>query len=151
MHLSQVATALDKLLLEKATAECVSADEFNRMDFRTELHNNPYRANVELHLAWRNPYGDGRRGLIHVLDNRITGDLGRFGLELRTVVDQLSIRGELHYFKLHKYFPDHLSRVQCLGQGRVAILFKIGQGVATTENNMLSQDFIATCAMLYDL
>lgn len=138
-------------LKQKAAHERVSDADYVSMRFVAEVMYNAVRGQRELRIGWRAPNGEHRRGLSHMLHDDSFDDSTIRGREICDVVDQLSIRGELHYFKLHTHFPNHLSGVRCLGSGRVRVCFKNGQTVDTEEDNLLNKDFLATCSMVYDL
>ena len=67
-----------------------------------------------------------------------------------------NLRAELHFFRLHKLFPDRIKEV--LMQRRVetdddlvCVIFKNGHKVVRPEEETTSDEFMALCGMLYDL
>ena len=67
------------------------------------------------------------------------------------MVDSINLRGELFFMKLHRHFPDRIDKVLCDRDGRVTVHFKNGRELSTSEQNLDSVEFLATCGMVYDL
>lgn len=75
----------------------------------------------------------------------------QFVKEIYEVLEQLNIRGELFFMRLHRTFPGRIDKVQCNEDGHIDVRFKNGHTLTTDDDHIDSQEFLAACAMVYDL
>lgn len=121
------------------------------MRFQIECNFDHARFATILRMTWCDPDGDGVRGFQHMLDAvEQRSQLSAFE-EVKMAIEQLNLRGELFYFKLHRHFPNRIEAVVCDRQGRVTVKFKNGRSLTTNEADLDSTEFLATCGMVYDL
>jgi len=72
-------------------------------------------------------------------------------MKVEEIMTNLSLRGELFFFKLAKHFPRHLKEVKCDGNGGLTVVFKNGHTIDSPEVSIETPDFLAKCGMIYDL
>lgn len=123
------------------------------MRFQIECSFDVTRYATVLRMQWRDPDGDGVRGLEHLRTDTdlASRDPASIFKELKMAIEQINLRGELFYFKLHRHFPNRIEAVVCDRQGRVTVKFKNGRSLTTNEADLDSTEFLATCGMVYDL
>ena len=116
-----------------------------------------YRAShmqTELRVAWRDPDGsDSRRSLSMLIDDDDIELRPRERVEdiIRMNLEQINLRGELFFFKLHQHFPNRIKEVKCNAAGMVTVRFNNGRELSVDESALDSTEFLATCGMIYDL
>lgn len=122
------------------------------MNFRADSRYSVELDGFQLLIAWRDPNSGG-----HV--RNMAMQLNRYDLEDRDdlqgrvlmTIDNLNLRGELFFFKLHQHFPHRIDKVLCDRDGRVHVKFKNGRELSVDEQELDSIEFLATCGMVYDL
>lgn len=147
-----VSRAVSRELYERAQQQGVPPDTFAKMhwDVGTDWEVSTQR--LRLRVQWCEPgYNYNRRCMDMSYDTAIADDLGLMALEVKKVVANLDVRGELFFFKIAKHFPKHLGRVTCNGDGFLTIVFKNGHQITGREDEVDSSEFIARCGMIYDL
>lgn len=122
------------------------------MNFRVDCHYDITRDATILRINWRDPDdGSSVRGFEQMIEEReLRGGPDLYEV-LKMSIEQLNLRGELFYFKLHRHFPNRIENVQCTREGRVTVRFKNGRTLSTDEADLDSTEFLATCGMVYDL
>ena len=144
--------AIQYSLKEKAAREALTDAEYRGLDIRVHSEFNLSKMALVLRIAWSDPEGSGRaRCIDHLVDDRTTKDLGLLAADVEGILKNLSLRGELFFFKLAKHFPKHVKKVECDGQGNLRVEFVNGQSLSTPESDVESTDFLAKCGMIYDL
>lgn len=121
------------------------------MQFRVECVNDPTRMQKMLRVAWRDPESSERRGMTQLIDEELIRDVEQLHRMIYMSIEQLNLRGELFFFKLHRHFPNRIERVHCTKDARVTVVFKNGRELVVDEANLDSTEFLATCGMVYDL
>jgi len=103
-------------------------------------------------MSWGDGHGYVRRmhRVIDDLDARYS-EPRKYALCFKEMIMQLNMRSELFTLKLMQKFPKNLDRVECDGQGKLKAYFKNGHFAAGNEADIQSPDFMAACAMVYDL
>jgi hypothetical protein len=150
---AEIESAMMLILSRKATEENVSAYDFTCMQFKVASRYNIAQARFDIDVSWGDPHGEyeDRRGwAVAVNDDRME-ELGSFAKIMGTYMDQIKIRGELFFFKLHKHFPKKLKHVNTLRDGKVVVEFKNGRTVETHESRLDDAEFLAECVMVHDL
>ena len=71
--------------------------------------------------------------------------------EILNMVDNLNLRGELFFMRLHRHFPNRIDKVTSTREGQITVRFKNGRELVTDEQHIDSVEFLATCGMVYDL
>ena len=122
------------------------------MQFRVDCQYRIDRMQTELRVAWRDPDGgDGRRALSMLIDDIELRPAARVEDIIRMNLEQINLRGELFFFKLHRHFPDRIKEVKCNAAGMVTVRFTNGRELSVDESALDSTEFLATCGMVYDL
>jgi len=122
------------------------------MQFKVDCHYRMESMQTELRIAWRDPDGgDSRRSLSMLLDDREIEWHGKVEDIIRMNLEQINLRGELFFFRLHRHFPDRIKEVKCSGSGMVTVRFNNGRELSVDESALDSTEFLATCGMVYDL
>jgi len=125
-----------------------------RMNFHVECDYDITRDATMLRVGWRDDEdGSMRRGFQLMLDDGLLSrsNTDRLLEEIQMSIEQINLRGELFYFKLHRHFPNRIENVRCSKDGRVTVTFKNGRVLSTNEADLDSTEFLATCGMVYDL
>jgi hypothetical protein len=146
-----VVRAVMTTLKEQAIEQDFPDHRLKAMQFKVECVNDPTRMQMILRVAWKDPDSSERRALSQLIDDELTRDPEELHRYIRMAIEQLNLRGELFYFKLHAHFPNRIERVQCTKEGRVTVVFKNGRSLVVDEVNLDSTEFLATCGMVYDL
>lgn len=109
---------------------------------------------MALRVQWRDPEDrQACRGFRHYIDETLIQQ-GRSDVLVETIfmaIEQINLRGELFYFKLHRHFPNRIEKVSCTKDGLVTVRFKNGRSLTTNDADLDSTEFLATCGMIYDL
>lgn len=144
--------AIQHTLKDKVAREHLTEAQFRGMDFKVLTNYDLNRMALQIRIAWRDP-DDHKyaRCIDHIVDERVAEDLGLLATEVDTIMTNLSLRGELFFFKLAKHFPRHLKEVKCNNAGTLTVVFKNGHTIDTPEVHVESPDFLAKCGMIYDL
>lgn len=122
------------------------------MNFKIDCHYDMSRMATMLRVAWRDPEDPSQvRAFQHMLDDMVMESATELHEVIRMAIEQLNLRGELFYFKLHRHFPNRIERVSCTKDGTVTVAFKNGRSLSTNEADLDSTEFLATCGMIYDL
>lgn len=67
-------------------------------------------------------------------------------------IRQRGMRTELYFMLLSRHFPGYIAAVEIDNlSGTAKVTFKNNRELATPVENVLSDDFVAMCAMVYDL
>jgi hypothetical protein len=125
------------------------------MQFQAQCHYDISRMETVLNVGWMDPEGDYRRGFwLRLIDRN--GDVAlrdpdRLYEELKMSIEQINLRGELFYFKLHRHFPNRIENVKCRADRTVTVTFKNGRSLTVDDAEIGSTEFLATCGMIYDL
>lgn len=153
MKPSAIETAMMRMLASKAQDEGVSTEHFALMNFRAKSDYDINHQHYRIRIDWRDPTGEyeERRGYDYAVDDRVMEDLGLFAEQVRHFMDQIKIRGELFFFKLHKHFPKKLKQVHTLRDGKIVVEFKNGRTVESHESRLDDKEFLAECVMIHDL
>lgn len=142
------------LLCIKAMAQEQNVPErlVKAMNFRVDSHYDMNSMRVMLRIAWCDPDdGSSVRGFQQAYDDEMLRRGHDLYEVLKMSIEQLNLRGELFYFKLHKHFPNRIEKVDCTRDGTVTVRFKNGRTLSTNEVDLDSTEFLATCGMIYDL
>lgn len=144
--------AIQYSLKEQAVRELLTEAEYRGLDLKVHSTYDISKMALRLRIAWSDP-NDRRfsRCIDQIIDDRIAQDLGLLAAEIETIVKNLSLRGELFFFKLHVHFPKHVKKVECDGKGGLRVEFKNGQCIDTPETDIENPEFLAKCGMIYDL
>jgi len=135
-----------------AQAQNFPAERVKAMRFHVDCQYRIESDEVVLRVAWRDPDGDNIRSFSQLLGRDLLADRRDSLYEvLRMSVEQINLRGELFYFKLHKHFPNRIESVKCNRAGEVTVTFKNGRSLTTDDAALDSTEFLATCGMIYDL
>lgn len=122
------------------------------MNFKIDCQYDMRRMATMLRVAWRDPEDQSQvRAFQHMLDDMVMESATEPYEVIRMAIEQLNLRGELFYFKLHRHFPNRIERVSCTKDGTVTVAFKNGRSLSTNEADLDSTEFLATCGMIYDL
>ncbi len=122
------------------------------LQFKVDCHYRHTSMQTELRVAWRDPEGgDSRRSLSMLIDDMELRPRDRVEDIIRMNLEQINLRGELFFFKLHKHFPDRIKEVKCNSAGLVTVRFNNGRELSVDEGALDSTEFLATCGMVYDL
>lgn len=122
------------------------------MNFRVECHYDMHRMGTRLRCAWRDPFdGSHVRNFDMLIDDYSMDDTDDLQGRILLSIDNINLRGELFFFKLHKHFPNRIDKVRCDGHGHITVTFKNGRELVTDEQDIDSIEFLATCGMVYDL
>ena len=148
---SGVTQALRLALKDKAAREALTEAEFKGLNVTVDITYNPMMMSKLLRIRWKDPNGPLVRCIDQQVPDNISKDYGLLAVVVEETVQNLSLRGELFFFKLAKHFPSHLKRVHCDGSGVMRVEFKNGRCVVGTEDDVENSDFVAKCAMVYDL
>lgn len=151
---AEVEAAMGILLASKATDEGVSAYDFTCMQFKVKCDYDASQLRYKVVVQWGDPRGDceERRGYaLAINDDDEIKDVASFANRAKEIMDQITIRGELYFFKLHKYFPKKLKQVRSHRDGKVTVEFKNGRTVEGHEAQLDDKEFLAACVMVYDL
>lgn len=144
--------AIQHMLKDKATREALTDAQFRAMSFAVHTKFDITSLSLLLRITWCDPNNkEFARYIAHRLDDRVAKDLGLLATEVNQIMTNLSLRGELFFFKLAKHFPRHLKEVKCDGNGNLTVFFKNGHRIDTPETAIESPDFLAKCGMIYDL
>jgi hypothetical protein len=144
--------AIQHLLKDKAAREALTEAQFRGMDFKVHHNYDITSMSVILRIVWHDP--DDRklaRCIDHKMSDEAARDLGLMAAHVEGIMTNLSLRGELFFFKLAKHFPRHLKEVKCDNAGTLTVVFKNGHTIDTPEVLVESKDFLAKCGMIYDL
>jgi hypothetical protein len=122
-----------------------------QMQFKIECHYDiSYDCRI-LRMGWSDPESGYRRGMQVQIDENLESSPEYLAKEIMMSIEQINLRGELFYFKLHHHFPNRIENVRCSKDGRVTVVFKNGRSLSTDEADLDSTEFLATCGMIYDL
>ncbi len=148
-----VEAAMLHMLATKAKEEDVDPGDFNAMEFRVGHMYDAARAGYLVKTSWCDPLDNTFRREIDVMigDEVSLNDIGLFAEAVRSLMDQIKIRGELFFFKLHKHFPKKLKQVHTLREGKIVVEFKNGRTVESHESRLDDREFLAECVMVHDL
>jgi len=144
--------AIQHMLKDKAAREALTDAQYRAMNFAVHTSYSIASMSLLLRITWCDP-NDKKfaRCIDHRLDDRTAKDLGLMATEVNEIMTNLSLRGELFFFKMAKHFPRHLKEVKCDGNGNLTVFFKNGHHIDTPETAIESPDFLAKCGMIYDL
>ena len=148
--------ALQRSLKEQAAREALTDAEFRALDVRVDSDFDLNHMGLRLRITWRDPY-DVRsvngltRCIDHIIATPITAGLTRVAEEADDVMKNISLRGELFFFRLAKHFPKHLKKIECDGAGGLKVEFKNGRLLHCPETDIETTEFLAKCGMIYDL
>lgn len=147
-----LARAIQFSLKEKAAREALTEAEYRGLGVSAYTQYDITSMSLLLRITWHDPLDKKvSRCIDHRIDERTAQDLGLMACEVENIVKNLSLRGELFFFRLAKHFPKHLKKVKCDGQGAVEVEFKNGHTLTIPEEQVDSPDFLAKCGMIYDL
>lgn len=123
------------------------------MQFRVDTTYDIIQAAFVIRIAWRDPEGGDlvRNCQMRFDDMAIKQSKRGIADEVVQMIDSINLRGELFFMKLHKHFPNRIDKVLCDRSGRVRVIFKNGRELSTSEQDLDSVEFLATCGMVYDL
>lgn len=122
------------------------------MQFRVDCHRDMQRMAYALRCQWKDPFdGSLVRAFELLLDDWDLKERDHLQRNILVSIDNINLRGELFFFKLHKHFPNRIEKVRCEPSGRVHVMFKNGRELSVDEQNLDSVEFLATCGMVYDL
>jgi hypothetical protein len=142
---------IQHMLRDKCARENIEEAIFKKMDFKVDAQYSITHMAMIVRVAWKDPDGDKRRSVQVLIDDNVSSDIGIFAQEVKSLVDNLSLKGELYFFKLDRHFKNRVEKVVCDKDGSVTVLFKNGHMVEGKEHRLDSTEFLATCAMVYDL
>lgn len=150
---SLVNAAVTELTRRKAKDQDLDPDVLRKMRFRCEAKYDLMSSSTLFRLQWNDPDPPyTARGVNTMVDDdSMAQDVRLREMMVGGLVDNLDIRGELFFFKLHKHFPKHLKEVKCVRPGSLVVAFKNGRTLDTPEDLLESKEFLATCAMVFDL
>lgn len=123
------------------------------MSFKVDTSYDISQMAFVVRIAWRDP-DDGsltRACQLRFEDDAVRQSKTDLAGELMEMIDSINLRGELFFMKLHKHFPNRVEKVLCDRSGRVKVIFKNGRELTTSEQDLDSVEFLATCGMVYDL
>lgn len=144
--------AIQHALKEQAVREALTDAQFKKFDLKVHTYYDINRMKLRMRIMWRDPCGSGQaRCVEQVVDDQIARDLGLLSAEVNNIVDSISLRGELFFFRFAKHFPNHLQRVKCDGKGNLEVEFKNGRRLQGPESCVDNPEFLAQCGMIYDL
>lgn len=144
--------AIQHSLKDQAAREALTDAQFRGLDVKVHTDYDMHQMALHLRIAWRDPSGSGySRCIDTLLDERTVQDLGFLASAVEGIVKNISLRGELFFFRLAKHFPNHLHKVECDGKGGIDVQFKNGQHIQAPETDVENSEFLAKCGMLYDL
>jgi hypothetical protein len=148
-----VMRATVQMIQQTAKEQNFPEHRLKAMRFNVDCHYDMSRMQTILRVAWADPEGDGRRAFELLLDDSLLErrDPADLHEEIKMSIEQINLRGELFYFKLHRHFPNRIENVRCSKDGRVTVVFKNGRSLSTDEADLDSTEFLATCGMIYDL
>lgn len=139
-------------LRNKAAQEALTEAEFKGLDVKVSTRYDVSKMSLLLRIVWHDPEGKSlARCIDHVMDETTATDLGLLARDMEFIVQNLSLRGELFFFRLAKHFPRHLKKVDCDGKGSLEVEFKNGQRIQAAETEVENAEFLAKCGMIYDL
>jgi hypothetical protein len=122
------------------------------MQFRVDSQYDAARDGFLLRVAWRDPETNSCvRSMSMQVDRFDLEDRDHLHRRILVTIDDINLRGELFFFKLHKHFPNWIAKVRCDRDGRVHVKFKNGRELSVDEQELDSLEFLATCGMVYDL
>mgnify|MGYP001497374753 CR=1 FL=1 len=144
--------AIQYSLKERAAEELLTEAQYRGLDVKVATEYDINSMALRLRIAWSDP-NDKKfaRCIEHLVDDDIAKDLGLLADQVNTVVKNISLRGELFFFRLAKHFPKHLKKVECDGNGHLEVEFKNGRRVQVPETEIDDTEFLAKCGMIYDL
>jgi hypothetical protein len=140
-----------RALKRVAAQQNVSEHRLKEMRFDIACQYDMTRDVHVLHVQWRDPDGVAIRGFNNELDPTLLQDPDRLCEVLSMTIEQINLRGELFYFKLHRHFPNRIEDVKCRADRTVTVTFKNGRSLTVDEAEISSTEFLATCGMIYDL
>lgn len=144
--------AIQQVIRDKAAREAVTEAELRGLDVKVHTEYDIHSMSLRLRIAWHDPIDKKfARCIDHMVDERVAQDLGLMAVEVREVVKNLSLRGELFFFRLAKHFPKHIKKVECDGSGGLDIEFKNGRRLHAAETEIDNTEFLAKCGMVFDL
>lgn len=144
--------AIQHAIKEQAAREALTDAQFKNFDLKVHTHYDISSMRLHMRIIWRDPCGSGQvRCVDQVVDDEIAKDLGLLSAEVNNIVDSISLRGELFFFRLAQHFPNHLEKVTCDGKGNLEIRFKNGRLLQGPESCIDNSEFLAQCGMIYDL
>lgn len=122
------------------------------MQFRADYYYDVTRDCYLLRIAWRGPEnGNPARSMMMYLSQYGLEDENDLRRRVILTIDNINLRGELFFYKLHKHFPNRVEKVRCDRDGNVIVTFKNGRELSVSEQDLDSLEFLATCGMVYDL
>jgi hypothetical protein len=143
------------ILREKIVEEQLSSAMMREMEFKVDcvLDHRSYSHTVR--IAWCDPENRslGTRSERRCLQIVVDDAADKLGLihEVKAKLENISLRGEIYFFRLAKHFGGQLREVKCSKEGTVTVWFKNGMKAETPEEKLDSTEFLATCAMIYDI
>jgi hypothetical protein len=143
------------ILQNKIVEEQLSSSMMRNMDFKVECVVDHRSYSHTVRIAWRDPE-DRRLGTpperrcLQIVVDDAADELGLIH-EVNAKLENISLRGEIYFFRLAKHFGGQLREVVCSKDGTVTVWFKNGMKAETLEEKIDSTEFLATCAMIYDI
>jgi hypothetical protein len=147
-----VSRAIQFMLQRKATEQRISEAAFRRMQFKVASQYDLRSMRTVIRVAWQDPdRPEVCRALDHQIDDHKAREIGLLSEQVLAVISSIDIRGELYFFRLNGRFPKRVGKVEVTEDGAVRVTFKNGRVLSTNENELDTPEFLATCAMVYDL
>lgn len=162
------ATLLQRLtqrLIERAIEECIPPWVFDQCIRKVKLEqfdniDNTSRALIVCVEWW---HGEIRKRIVneeyvrhHVKLNVASRFQKGFEDPTAALKGSLSTRGELHHFRLNQHFPKRVREVVMemnheISEPIATVHFNNGHSLRRREAELMTTEFLALCAMIYDL
>lgn len=144
-----------EMLEQKRREEEITTDQWYELNPRAELYRDVMKMGIQFRMAWgRTQLHGTTRHISYMLDD-MRGRRDGMIEEVLFAMNNVKLKGELFLLRLIKNLPpgvkQQVERVDCGPNTMLRVWFKNGQMLETNEQDIQSDDFWATCGMIYDL
>lgn len=143
----------DRVLYELRKAQGMSIEEWHELNPDINIELLYHRLELLLRISWG--FGGERRGITLSLGGCTLSEPETVIERTLMMLDNIKLKGELFLLRLLKHLPpaakNQVEGVTVGPAGKLLVKFKNGHQLETTETDIESSDFVATCGMVYDL